>query len=260
MQFEGLDLTASFWQDFANRHWEKTPTVLRGVLRSPIATPAEALQSFVRAADAAKSYRMVWLDGEASTLKRELFPTSADQSLDDFVRRAAGKKEICIAQYNLHVQTAELWLRAREFLRGLYAVIGIPPVVDIDAFYGRYRSTPQGPHTDSASNFSFPIESTKKMMLWPPEAFPEEAIKIVAAHNKRKDIEWRDFERSVSKATVIEAEPGDLGIPVSAAISRRTDNPQEHIIMGFGAHYNARIAVLRAVTELNQTLIGLRPD
>lgn len=51
----------------------------------------------------------------------------------------------------------------------------------------------------------------------------------------------------------------DLGIPVFAGISRLTDNPQEQIAIGFGAHIDARIALLRAITELNQMLVWLVP-
>ena len=47
----------------------------------------------------------------------------------------------------------------------------------------------------------------------------------------------------------------DLGIPVFAAVSRRTDGPPEQLMFGFGAHLDPRIAVLRAVTELNQMLV-----
>jgi ribosomal protein S12 methylthiotransferase accessory factor len=44
----------------------------------------------------------------------------------------------------------------------------------------------------------------------------------------------------------------DLGIPVIAAISRRIDHEVEDIVLGFGAHLDPRIALLRAVTEINQ--------
>src|SRR5262249_14637592 len=44
----------------------------------------------------------------------------------------------------------------------------------------------------------------------------------------------------------------DLQIPVFAAFSRQTDGGPEQILVGFGAHLDARIALLRAVTELNQ--------
>jgi ribosomal protein S12 methylthiotransferase accessory factor len=46
----------------------------------------------------------------------------------------------------------------------------------------------------------------------------------------------------------------DSQIPAFAALSRRTDQPAENIMMGFGAHLDPRIAVLRAVTEHNQML------
>ena len=44
----------------------------------------------------------------------------------------------------------------------------------------------------------------------------------------------------------------DLGIPVCAAICRRTSGPTEDIVMGFGAHLDPRIAASRAMTEMNQ--------
>lgn len=47
----------------------------------------------------------------------------------------------------------------------------------------------------------------------------------------------------------------DLEIPVFVAVSRRPDLRPEQIVLGFGAHLDPRIAVLRAVTELNQMLM-----
>ncbi|SDP00802.1 ribosomal protein S12 methylthiotransferase accessory factor [Streptomyces sp. cf386] len=46
----------------------------------------------------------------------------------------------------------------------------------------------------------------------------------------------------------------DLGIPVFAALSRRTGTRTEDISLGFGAHFDPRIALRRAVAELNQML------
>jgi ribosomal protein S12 methylthiotransferase accessory factor len=46
----------------------------------------------------------------------------------------------------------------------------------------------------------------------------------------------------------------DLGIPVFAAMSKRLDGSAEQIMFGFGAHLDSRVALLRAVTELNQML------
>jgi len=46
----------------------------------------------------------------------------------------------------------------------------------------------------------------------------------------------------------------DLRVPVFAAASRRSDGAPEQIMFGFGAHLDARVALLRAVTEMNQML------
>src|SRR5262249_19144034 len=53
---------------------------------------------------------------------------------------------------------------------------------------------------------------------------------------------------------------GDLDIPAFVALSRRTDQPREEILFGFGAHFEPRIALLRALTELNQMLPTLAPS
>ncbi len=44
----------------------------------------------------------------------------------------------------------------------------------------------------------------------------------------------------------------DLEIPAFAALSRRLGDGGEHILMGFGAHLDARTAILHAILELNQ--------
>lgn len=46
----------------------------------------------------------------------------------------------------------------------------------------------------------------------------------------------------------------DLGIPAFVSISRRTDRKEEHILFGYGCHLDAKIALTRAVTEMNQML------
>jgi ribosomal protein S12 methylthiotransferase accessory factor len=46
----------------------------------------------------------------------------------------------------------------------------------------------------------------------------------------------------------------DLGIPAFASVTRRTDGPAEQIMPGFGAHLDPKVALLRAVTEMNQML------
>jgi ribosomal protein S12 methylthiotransferase accessory factor len=49
----------------------------------------------------------------------------------------------------------------------------------------------------------------------------------------------------------------DLGIPVFAAVSGAGERGGEDVRFGFGAHFDMRIALLRAVTEVNQKLVAV---
>lgn len=69
--------------------------------------------------------------------------------------------------------------------------------------------------------------------------------------------ELRDFLASKHRDLRVLDLTTDLGIPSMAAVSHRTDGPHEQIMFGFGSHLDPRIAMLRAVTELNQMLMGL---
>jgi ribosomal protein S12 methylthiotransferase accessory factor len=64
----------------------------------------------------------------------------------------------------------------------------------------------------------------------------------------------RDFYASIDRDIWVLDITTDLGIPAFVAVSRRTDHPVEDILLGFGAHLDARVAVLRALTEVNQFL------
>jgi oxazoline/thiazoline synthase len=58
----------------------------------------------------------------------------------------------------------------------------------------------------------------------------------------------------------------DMNIPSFVAISRRTEGEPEEILLGLGTHFDPRIAILRAVTEMNQSLViilktgDIKPD
>lgn len=75
--------------------------------------------------------------------------------------------------------------------------------------------------------------------------------------------EMRAFYYSQSRDFWVLNITSDLGIPAFVAISRRFRGPTEDIMMGFGAHLDTRIAINRAMTELNQfipALLGTNPD
>lgn len=46
----------------------------------------------------------------------------------------------------------------------------------------------------------------------------------------------------------------DVGVPTVVALSRRVDKPGEDVMLGFGSHPDARTALVRALTEMNQLM------
>ncbi|MHB1422777.1 MAG: TOMM precursor leader peptide-binding protein [Gemmataceae bacterium] len=72
----------------------------------------------------------------------------------------------------------------------------------------------------------------------------------------------RDFLQKRRREMWVLDLSSDLNVPVFAAVCRCTHDPQERIVLGFGAHLDAHIALLRAVTEMNQMLSSLlqEPD
>jgi ribosomal protein S12 methylthiotransferase accessory factor len=67
-------------------------------------------------------------------------------------------------------------------------------------------------------------------------------------------LELQEFYRSIGREAWALDITSDLGIPAFAAISRLRDGPQQRILFGLGCHLEARIALQRAFTELNQML------
>ena len=68
----------------------------------------------------------------------------------------------------------------------------------------------------------------------------------------------RDYYRACHRDLWVLDITNDLGIPVFASVSLRTDMETETIIYAAGAHFDPHIAVLRAVCELNQFLYRVR--
>lgn len=66
--------------------------------------------------------------------------------------------------------------------------------------------------------------------------------------------ELQDYYKTLHRDLWVFDITSDMLIPTFAAISRRNDKGTEDIIWGFGAHFDPRLAILRALTEVNQWL------
>jgi bacteriocin biosynthesis cyclodehydratase domain-containing protein len=80
----------------------------------------------------------------------------------------------------------------------------------------------------------------------------------LASFNDSYLLELQDWYRSQQRELWVLDLTTDLNIPSFAALSRNIGGGEERIILGYGAHFDAKIAVSRAVTEMNQ--IGVNVD
>jgi oxazoline/thiazoline synthase len=64
----------------------------------------------------------------------------------------------------------------------------------------------------------------------------------------------RDYYHSQNYQLWVLDITNDFNIPSFAAIVRRDNHTSESICLGFGTHFDPKIAMLRAVTEINQTM------
>ncbi|MBW2603987.1 MAG: TOMM precursor leader peptide-binding protein [Deltaproteobacteria bacterium] len=72
-----------------------------------------------------------------------------------------------------------------------------------------------------------------------------------------------EYYRSIDRELWVLDITSDLGIPTFAGVSRRAGHPAEDIVIGFGSHPDPRVALIRALTEVNQFLpavIRRNPD
>ncbi|NEP00036.1 MAG: TOMM precursor leader peptide-binding protein [Symploca sp. SIO2E9] len=69
--------------------------------------------------------------------------------------------------------------------------------------------------------------------------------------------EIKDYYKTINREIWVLDLTADLRIPAFVAISRRTDKRAEDIIFGFGAHFDPKMGILRAITEASQILPGV---
>jgi ribosomal protein S12 methylthiotransferase accessory factor len=69
--------------------------------------------------------------------------------------------------------------------------------------------------------------------------------------------EIQNYYKTINREIWVLDVTADFNIPAFAAISRRVDGGKEDIIFGFGAHFDPKIGILRAITEVNQILFSV---
>ncbi len=215
-----FEVPANFWETFVRLHWNKEPVVLRNPFAARIATPEELYKGMARACDAYRRnggalIRRVYIENtRVMTGVDDLLPRIEDSSLAGYTRRMSAHLEgrrfgVILNQY--HRWDARHWLRVRDFLRGLFERVGLPPGGAMtDIFFGTYERTPFGIHKDTKHVFTWAIEGRKRVLLWPFETLRTRYRMDPSAHAGEVGIGTHDYSGIRDSAIVLEGSPGDL--------------------------------------------------
>ncbi|MCW2693111.1 MAG: bacteriocin biosynthesis protein [Mycobacterium sp.] len=89
--------------------------------------------------------------------------------------------------------------------------------------------------------------------LWWYNTLPRPGIDL-ASFGEPYFTRWQDRYREANREAWALDLTTDLGVPAVVTVSRRIDKPAEDILIAFGSHFDVRIAISRAMTEMNQFL------
>jgi bacteriocin biosynthesis cyclodehydratase domain-containing protein len=115
---------------------------------------------------------------------------------------------------------------------------------------------------DACLQAFYEIVERDGVCIWWYNQVPRPEVDLESFHDPYVT-ELREFYAAMGREFWILDVSTDVGIPVFVAVNRRTNGPTEDIILGFGAHMNARVAATRALTEMNQfmpSVLNVAPD
>ena len=264
---DGFAFTPEFWEQFAARHWEKTPLLIKQPFASHLASEAELFGALVEASEQYRSEgiklrppynRSIKLRFciEHSVLMTDIekhLPDAGDKSLEGYLgrieRRLDGREfELIINQ--LQSYNFQMWSRLRMFFRGLYKLVGIPTEnADAAIFIRNQKRTGFGLHKDKASVFMFVLKGRKRMLLWPYEVFKATTDTIVST---------LDYRQYVGDALVLEGGPGDVIYWPSGYwhIGESDGELSASISVGLRMNYPPFADVIKHVTRMVERQLG----
>lgn len=206
----GFALPDAFWSRFHDEYWEKRGAVLAQPFAMPIATPRETFDCLVEAAERFRAGdRRVSLGfyidhtQQLADVGRYL-PDTTDTSATAYADRVTtllGGRKFGLVVDDFQAIDGTVWLRARDFLRGLFEHTGLPgESAKATVFLSNYDSTPFGLHRGRAGTFTFVVDGQKRMRTWPDAFF-----------RGKEDLTSRlDYQQYNSESIVLDADPGDV--------------------------------------------------
>lgn len=209
-------LSDEVWNSLISSDWRRSPRLIRPASPQPLielASLYRALADIAAVVAQGPARALVAIDGQAryEDSARHL-PRASDRTWEGFRQRIRsefpGREFQIYVTDGLQAYAPSVWRRSRDFLWPLLRRVGLPPGgIGIECFSGSYKTTESGIHRDSADNFSFVLEGTKRMMFWPAETFEITDGSGYRSHHKSG---IKDVAAYRQTAITIDAEPGDI--------------------------------------------------
>jgi len=202
------------WANFVDSHWEHYPHCFKNGF-APIADDGDIFRALVNASESTmaspptlkniKERNLRFFIGHSPVNMRlaDYVPQREDQSLDGYAERLAAalsNQDFTLITNNTQAYDYEIWNRARRFISGLYAIIGIPLNSQIVTYVSKSKRTAGGIHKDPSSNFLFQIRGHKRFRLWPTEVL----------ESRQHLVRGVDYDEIADQALTFELGPGDV--------------------------------------------------
>jgi len=212
-----MRLSNELWDGFVQRHHTKEPTVWRHAFAEPFAQMSEVFDWLLLAATRCEQgddripYRLYSSGARLPDAAGHL-PRRSDGSVAGYLDRLDRELgQVGLLVNELQAVHPAVWLRSIDFLRALYARVGMPAgYALLDIFSGSYTKGFFGVHKDDQDVFTIVLEGKKRLLVWPFEALADLPGAEGAEPWNVHDLSHVDIEAHRATATVLEGEPGDL--------------------------------------------------
>jgi 50S ribosomal protein L16 3-hydroxylase len=251
-----FSLEREFWRAFTKSYWNRKPVLIRAPFPKPIATPDDVFRGVVATRRRLGSERDdldLSLEGRKIVLDLDRWlPCAKDLSLTGYQSRlkrdgVPGQLAMLVNEFQSELGWT-FYDRIRQFLHGLYEIVGVPARAEVDLFMGNYKRTPLGVHRDEAHVFVFVVEGRKQFRLWPKQAFQSISHRYGPG----------PYTKYMKGSICLTGDPGDILFWPSSYwhVAESDGQPGSSLTLGLYHGYSVFVALMKNLRQWYHTIAG----
>ena len=253
-----FSLEKGFWRNFTRTYWNRRPTVIRAPFSMPLVSPSEVFRGLVAARRRLRRGEprddvQLTIAGRRIVLDLDRWlPHAEDSTVERYharLRQAGPARELSLLVFDFQRELGWTFQnRLRQFLQGLYEIVGVPPRAQAVLFLGNYKRTPFGLHRDASDVFCLVVDGKKKFRLWPGEAFRSSSEKFGPA----------PYGNYLEGSICLEGGPGDILFWPSSYwhVAESDGQLGSSLSVGFSYGYSVLAALSEHIGEWSRDIGG----